>query len=1104
MKKSLILPALVFLLAVSNLGFLPAASEVEPEPQANQKQPASAIVTSAIAPKSAPINSITYNVFNPLPASAGNSASAFAKLDLYPNIETIGVVVSGANLPKTATLTYRQSNEANWRTGYPLMRIADGRLVGSLFTLSAATSYDIKVADGTNEISGSVATQPNELQFTPSNILRVKADAPAGGDGSVSAPFQTIQEGVNHASPGTQVLVADGVYHESVSFPASGGERNWIQVKAESSGAIMDGSETLSGNIWTLSDSYSHVWFAKIGAPIGYLARDGQRFYNYDTLSGLLNYSGHNKVTMNEGWYLQPYTWRLYVRSADNPAKHSWQAPRLNHAFDANGQDWLWIEGFEMRFYGTKTDGCGVCAINASHVVIRKNKIHNLQLGIYINWTGGGNQGNDTRIEYNEIYDPPVNEWPWKAVKGSSMEGTAIVVRTHIGAIVRNNEIHNFNNGIYIGSSAGLKNPEIAFDTDIYNNHIHHIGDDGLEPEGANINARFRNNTTDTSLTGISAAPITVGPAWILRNVFANFSGTSIKWDLSPSGIVLIYHNTSWTNVKGLNAMSMISPVYNAVMRNNIFQGNGYAFEETRTGSTGLDWNNDNWYTTRNLGIPHFKWENVRYNTIRNLCSATGLECNGYENAPGLTNPSGGDFTLLSSSPNIDRGMVIPGINDNFTGKAPDVGAFESAPDPSLSVSSSALANANPTNATSVNFTVTFSGSVSGVDMAAPFNDFGLTVSPGITGASITSVSPVSGTTYTVNVSSGSGNGTIRLDVIDNNSISNSGRDPLGGVGVSNGNFNAGEAYIVDKSPPTIASIVRTDPNPIATDNVHFTVIFSEQVNGVNASDFALFTTGNIAGATVESADGSGNPYSVTVNTGTGDGTLRLDIVDDDSIKDAAGNPLGGTGTGNGNFSKGEEYTINKSLIKKITETFSSGGAYDGWALESNKNSNQGGSTNSTDPTFYLGDNAQDRQFRAILDFPTSTLPDNAVITSATLKIKKLSVNGTDPFATHQNILLDIRSGSFGDRALQVSDFQAASSMDDAGTILNTPVDNWYSATLDKTSLPFISKVGTTQFRLRFQIANNNNQEADTIKFDSGDNAGLSNRPVLQIEYYIP
>jgi hypothetical protein len=924
-------------------------------------------------------------VFNPNPPSLLTGFSDLTKMDLYANIETIGVVVSGTNLPKTAELMFRRDGETDWHSGHPLVRIDTGRLVGSLFGLSPATSYNIKVLDGTTELSGSITTQPDELQFTPTTVLYVDDDASSGGDGSKSMPFKTIQEGVNHATAGMQVLVADGVYREAVSFPASGTADNWIQVKAEGSGAILDGSQTLSGNIWA---SYKkNVWFTRTGPSIKYLARDGQRYYMYDNLTGLVEGRGHNRVLMNEGWYIAPNNNKLYVRSLDNPSKHTWQAARLNSAFDVNGRNWIWVEGFEIRYYGTAADGCGVCAKNASHVVIRKNKIHNLQLGVFVNWTGSEDQGNDTRIEYNEIYDPPVNEWPWKAVKATSMEGTAIVVRGHIGAIVRGNELHNFFNGVYTGSSAALENSGIAFDADIYNNNIHHIGDDALEPEGACINNRFRNNTVDTTLVGISLAPVTQGPTWVLRSSFTNFTGTSIKWDLQSDGIVLIYHNTSWTNVKDLNAMSMIHPVYNSVMRNNIFQGNGFAFEEPFTGSRGHDWNNDNWHTTRGAGVPHFKWENKSYNTIAALCTATGLECGGYEDPPGLVDPGSGDFALLPSSPNVDRGVLLSGINDDFKGNAPDVGAYES--------------------------------------------DFDLS--------------------------------------------------------------------------PRVVSVVRADANPTNAASVNFKVNFSESVSGVDASDFALVTNGSLGGASVTNISGSGKVYIVSVNTGSEDGTVGLNVKDDDSIVDVSDSPLGGAGSDNGNFTSGEIYTVIKSApIDISTVTFVSNKTNDGWVIESNEYSGQGGGVNSTSATFYLGDNAEDRQFLTILDFTTSSLPDNAVVTSAVLKIKKLSVTGTDPFTTHGNALVDINSGTFGVSALQETDFEATASMNSAGMILNTPVDNWFSATLEKTALQYVNTTGSTQFRLKFQLDDNDDLEADTTKFYSGDTVTLDYRPVLQIEYYVP
>ena len=35
------------------------------------------------------------------------------------------------------------------------------------------------------------------------------------------------------------------------------------------------------------------------------------------------------------------------------------------------------------------------------------------------------------------------------------------------------------------------------------------------------------------------------------------------------------------------------------------------------------------------------------------------------------------DFSLHEKSPAVDAGVVLPNINDGFTGRAPDLGAFE-------------------------------------------------------------------------------------------------------------------------------------------------------------------------------------------------------------------------------------------------------------------------------------------------------------------------------------------------------------------------------------------------------------------------------------------
>jgi hypothetical protein len=419
------------------------------------------------------------------------------------------------------------------------------------------------------------------------------------------------------------------------------------------------------------------------------------------------------------------------------------------------------------------------------------------------------------------------------------------------------------------------------------------------------------------------------------------------------------------------------------------------------------------------------------------------------------------------------------------------------------SVTGSLRADPSPTTAESVRFTVTFSDAVSGVDAG----DFALTTTGNIANPAVGEISG-SGNTYTVNVGTGTGDGTLRLDVIDDDSIVDSSGIPLGGLGAGNGNFTSGETYTVDKSAPYVTGSLRADPDPTVADSVTFMVGFSEAVTGVDASDFFLSTTGNISGTTITGVSGSGYSYSVTVSTGSGDGTIRLDVIDNDSILDASGYPLGGAGTGNGNFTTGEIYTLNRIPAKRFSQTIRSNGKNDGWVLESSEDSEVGGYKDSHSTTFVLGDSAQDGQFRAILHFPTHYLPNNAVITRALLMIKKEGMVGADPFLSHQNILVDIRSGAFGFlgpfqyRGLQVSDFESPSSRDAVGVIENNPINDWYYSWLDSSAFEYINVYGITQIRLRFEIGDNDDMMENYLRFYSGDFDGLPARPQLVVEYY--
>lgn len=186
------------------------------------------------------------------------------------------------------------------------------------------------------------------------------------------------------------------------------------------------------------------------------------------------------------------------------------------------------------------------------------------------------------------------------------------------------------------------------------------------------------------------------------------------------------------------------------------------------------------------------------------------------------------------------------------------------------------------------------------------------------------------------------------------------------------------------------------------------------------------------------------------------------------------------------------------------TGTFVSDPLKDGWVLESNEISGKGDTTNSAETIVRIGDHATKRQYRAILHFNTASLPDAAVITSATLKLVKQGTVGVDPFTTHGNLLVDIRKQFFGINAnLLSADFEANANAFGVAIFDTVPVAGYYNASLNATGRSLIDRTGATQFRLYFALDDNNNGVADYLKFHSG-NAIAAMRPQLIIHYYVP
>ncbi len=180
---------------------------------------------------------------------------------------------------------------------------------------------------------------------------------------------------------------------------------------------------------------------------------------------------------------------------------------------------------------------------------------------------------------------------------------------------------------------------------------------------------------------------------------------------------------------------------------------------------------------------------------------------------------------------------------------------------------------------------------------------------------------------------------------------------------------------------------------------------------------------------------------------------------------------------------------------------------YDGWVLESGQTTNMGGSMNSSNVTLMVGDDKANKQYRSILSFGTGILGRNATIYGITIKVRKAQLTNANLFTMLGGLKIDVNKPAFGKLALQLTDFQqlTAAPIETNVCAIGAVADSngWYSSVNCSRALPYINKLGPTQFRLHFGKGDNNNNIANYLAFYSG-NAGPLSQPQLIITYSVP
>ncbi len=283
------------------------------------------------------------------------------------------------------------------------------------------------------------------------------------------------------------------------------------------------------------------------------------------------------------------------------------------------------------------------------------------------------------------------------------------------GHVVAHNYVANFHDGIdhaTYGLPDGYPNvirDRMPVSIDFYNNDITNVDDNYIEVDGAMHNIRaLRNRCLNNAHRSLSAQTLFGGPAYLIRNIVYHApEGGSIKFYGHPTGMVLL-HNTLCAEVR-MSMSTMLDAVSNVHFRNNLVLGqkafNEIFYMDTFTNYTTSDYNG----YRPNEGVTYpFVWgspplnlladytgtrEQRKFTTLGALYQATGqeghsrlIDWNIFNNLsmPDLSDPTRLyksdelDFQLNPNGSAIDAGCLLPNVNDDFSGNAPDLGALES------------------------------------------------------------------------------------------------------------------------------------------------------------------------------------------------------------------------------------------------------------------------------------------------------------------------------------------------------------------------------------------------------------------------------------------
>jgi hypothetical protein len=348
----------------------------------------------------------------------------------------------------------------------------------------------------------------------------------------------------------------------------------------------------------------------------------------------------------------------------------------------------------------------------ASGFTLTHSKIENVGRGVEDDWAGS----RDFYIADNVFigrHDPDKLQSWWRADVWGKFPGfpqkltSEYAVKVYgSGHVVAYNYAANWHDGIDVATyGTPSKDPaRVPVSIDFYGNDFTNISDNCIEADGGAHNIRvFENRCFNSAGGALSAQPVFGGPAYFFRNVVYNTTtGGPLKLFDGASGIY-IYQNTLF------GSGTLLGPVSNVHFANNLLIGDGWIDPVFNPRSyTNYSTSDYNGFRPNPGAADAFEWDSPdfktasdyrgdlvmrKFATLAAYRKATGRDRHsvlvGYgifgkarmpdkSDPQRLYDPKDFDFRLKPGSKAVDAGTVLPNITDGYTGRAPDLGAYES------------------------------------------------------------------------------------------------------------------------------------------------------------------------------------------------------------------------------------------------------------------------------------------------------------------------------------------------------------------------------------------------------------------------------------------